>query len=568
MGACCSKRTEDDEIVADVMKPHWPDDEAGEGQTRAFVLPDYEIRDGKLALDLSFMRLVQLPGEVCDKKGTGALILNGNNITNFPYEIAKLRKLRELHLANNYLEFLPAQVCTLVQLEVLDLSYNSIHALPYCVGHLTSLRHVDIGYNNIRDLPTSLRYCEYLSTLILEGNSLEVIPEVVCSLDSLETLVLSDNEIHDLPEGLLKLRTLRELYLDDNKLEVLPKVLCDFLAAIDVLDVSRNPGNLTIEKTEEATSAKEKKNRVQPQGRHHQLIPYKQGHPIPPSPPVDQSQVFSEINLNEPDSGDIFEGEQYYEGVESVDAQPGALRRFQTRAQQTRARARERLRPSPKWGILLRELHKAGFLPKINVKLPTIKRPLRQPRPKYRPSQYTWRGWRINTERALEPKAEPRLPSSVGTRLDPFGHPVDAARYFPAVQKIDVALSLNLSLQDYADLPPELCQMVNLNILKLDHNTIAELPEEIGNLEKLTVLHYNSNELCRVPESLQSLTSLRGLYLRDNQLRYLPEWFGGFASLTYLSLENNSFLGIPGEICCLESLEVLLLGGNRISQVS
>jgi len=573
MGNCLAKDGDTRDSGPEMRPSHidlsWPDDF---GDTTLSNIPDVVVENGKLTLDLSFLKLKSLPEKVCRTRNVEVLNINCNNISNFPYNFAALRDLKELYLRNNYLEFLPAQVCTLINLEVLELNRNLIETLPYCVSHLHNLRKLNLAFNNIKALPPSVRYLKELQYLNMEGNDLQCIPEVVFSLSSLEVLVLSDNEIASLPHNLENLVNLKELHIDDNKLTELPVPLLQFLSRLDIINVSNNANPLTLTKSEKPNKQihKQKVNHVDPKETAEDLT----GSSIPQQFEIaaakDSSMVFSEINLNHPEEArDIFEGELGgFVDLKSEDAKPNAAERGKRKARNAKTRVSEAMRPSPKWRILFRELKKAGFLPTVNVQLPKRERePARRVKVVSQGSRYTWRGWRVETDPESVSKRRASSTSEFGDKLDEFGHPESISQILPAVKMEGGRLTLDLSWQELTYISGTVCELVNLNTLVLDFNQLEDLPFGIGNLSRLRILRLNSNKMTCVPENLRYLNHLRRLYLNENHIKAFPDWVESFQKLTYLSVEDNNMPFFPGEICSLVKLEYLLLAGNKIKEL-
>ena len=153
---------------------------------------------------------------------------------------------------------------------------------------------------------------------------------------------------------------------------------------------------------------------------------------------------------------------------------------------------------------------------------------------------------------------------------------------------------LNLtSNQLKGELPPELANLANLEVLSLGGNQLTggiptelgslanlqelylwgnqltgEIPTELGRLDKLEELFLSYNQLTgTVPAWLGSLANLQELYLWGNQLTgEIPTELGNLTNLERLSLSENQLTGeIPKELGSLVNLEVLALGGNQLT---
>jgi Leucine-rich repeat (LRR) protein len=102
-------------------------------------------------------------------------------------------------------------------------------------------------------------------------------------------------------------------------------------------------------------------------------------------------------------------------------------------------------------------------------------------------------------------------------------------------------------------IPSEIGQLTNLQVLDLSYNELTSLPSEIRNLRNLQVLNLGSNQLTSLPVEIGQLANLRQLYLYDNQLQHLPTQMSNLTNLTCadycsLALDNNPLISPPPEV--------------------
>src|SRR6266571_3264114 len=129
-------------------------------------------------------------------------------------------------------------------------------------------------------------------------------------------------------------------------------------------------------------------------------------------------------------------------------------------------------------------------------------------------------------------------------------------------------IKLGLSGLALTQLPPELWQLTNLQVLYLNENQLIRLPPEIGKLSNLRELELRGNQLNELPAELWQLTTLQWINLHSNQLSQLPPEIGKLANLQRLSLTRNRLSQLPLELGWLGNLEMLALGGNPLSYIS
>lgn len=134
------------------------------------------------------------------------LNLSKKKLREFPYEIFKLRNLRELNLNKNNLARLPEDIGNLVLLQKLSASNNRLKAIPPAIGKLTNLKYIEFNRNIIEELPVEIGRLVNLEELYLWDNELGVIPDEIKNCGSLRVLELrgilfneeSQGRIHEL----------------------------------------------------------------------------------------------------------------------------------------------------------------------------------------------------------------------------------------------------------------------------------------------------------------------------------------------------------------------------------
>jgi internalin A len=126
---------------------------------------------------------------------------------------------------------------------------------------------------------------------------------------------------------------------------------------------------------------------------------------------------------------------------------------------------------------------------------------------------------------------------------------------------------LDLSEQGLSELAPEIFQLGNLQVLRLDGNQLARLPSEIGTLSNLRALQVSRNQLAELPREIAMLSKLQGLWLDGNQLTSLPREIGMMRSLRVLRLDGNQLTRLPSEIGTLSNLRALQVSRNQLAEL-
>ncbi|KIC73539.1 hypothetical protein DB42_BZ00010, partial [Neochlamydia sp. EPS4] len=104
---------------------------------------------------------------------------------------------------------------------------------------------------------------------------------------------------------------------------------------------------------------------------------------------------------------------------------------------------------------------------------------------------------------------------------------------------------LDLSGVGLTCLPPEICQLSQLQALDLNQNQLTALPAEIGQLSQLQELYLNQNQLTALPGEIGQLSQLQWLDLNQNQLTALPAEIGQLSQLQWLYLSQNQLTSLP-----------------------
>ncbi len=132
-------------------------------------------------------------------------------------EDARRSRAITLNLSSMKLTELPESLRQLMQLQWLDLSNNQLTALPESLGQLTQLQSLNLSDNRLTALPESLGQLTQLQSLGLANNQLMALPELFGNLAQLRWLALFANQLTDLPASLAQFENL-ELKLTDNPL--------------------------------------------------------------------------------------------------------------------------------------------------------------------------------------------------------------------------------------------------------------------------------------------------------------------------------------------------------------
>jgi hypothetical protein len=122
---------------------------------------------------------------------------------------------------------------------------------------------------------------------------------------------------------------------------------------------------------------------------------------------------------------------------------------------------------------------------------------------------------------------------------------------------------LNLSGNNYKELPKTLLKFKNLQILNLSDNQFVDIGKTIellSQLPNLQILQLNGCNIRKLPENIALLDDLLVLHLYSNHLKTLPKAIGELRQLKYLgigqNLELTSFPDTFQNLQCLQKLDI------------
>ena len=159
---------------------------------------------------------------------------------------AKATRATLLDLTELKLTELPAELRELVWLEKLILFDNQLNLLPDWLGNLSQLQHLDVRRNQLAKLPNMLGNLSQLKSLHVNHNRLTRLPDWMDNLSQLQRLDVSFNLLTSLPDSLGNLTQLQELDVGRNVLTTLPDWIGN-LRSLKQVRIAENPLNLPDE---------------------------------------------------------------------------------------------------------------------------------------------------------------------------------------------------------------------------------------------------------------------------------------------------------------------------------
>ncbi|WP_238845843.1 leucine-rich repeat domain-containing protein [Nostoc edaphicum] len=481
-------------------------------QDELLQLIDRAVTEGWQELDLSGQELTQLPVEIGKLKQLESLILgkkvegyeevggrylekvSGNNLKTLPLELLGLPNLRKLDISGNPLETIPDVVTQILHLEELILIRVELTEIPDAIANLSNLTQLNLLSNQITQIPEAIANLTNLTNLDLSYNKITEIPEAIANLTNLTRLDLRNNKITEIPEAITKLTNLTRLDLTGNKITEIPEAIAN-LTNLTRLDLSDNPITQIPEAIANLTNLT-------------QL--HLTGNKITEIPEVIANLTnLIELSLHNNKITQIPEAianltnlRELYLGSNQITQIPEAIANLTN----------------------LRELYL------------------------------------FSNQITQIPEAIAKLINLRTLHLD--GNQI--TQIPEAIANLTNLRELYLGSNQITQIPEVIANLTNLTQLDLSDNQITQIPEAIANLTNLTQLDLSDNQITQIPEAIANLTNLTQLDLSDNQITQIPEAIANLTNLTQLDLSDNQITQIPEAIESLLKLETLDLRGNPL----
>ncbi|MDX8431441.1 MAG: NEL-type E3 ubiquitin ligase domain-containing protein [Candidatus Algichlamydia australiensis] len=197
------------------------------------------IRENSRYLDLSNLKLTELPPNLERLTWITDLELKENRLCSIPPEIQQLKRLKTFDLSYNELEGLPDWFYEL-PLKTLKLSHNSNFDSNRLILP-PSLQDLHLSSTGLRTIPINIFNLQFLRTLKLDHNEISEVPPTISILPNLNTLNLSHNSLNSLPLVVGELRSLRHLDIQYNNFDELPQCVNHLHRDCQVFQTQRAP---------------------------------------------------------------------------------------------------------------------------------------------------------------------------------------------------------------------------------------------------------------------------------------------------------------------------------------
>lgn len=126
---------------------------------------------------------------------------------------------------------------------------------------------------------------------------------------------------------------------------------------------------------------------------------------------------------------------------------------------------------------------------------------------------------------------------------------------------------IDFSRSKLTRLPPSICQLHALEILRLNDTPLSELPQHFNQLKNLVSINLSRTSLTQLPAGFFPQQYLESLYLEGTSIVELPDHMDTLTRLKSLTLHTSKLAQLPPGFFQLQSLENLFLEGTSITEL-
>lgn len=180
-------------------------------QVFSIIINDYKTFNNFIRQDSVHYTHICFKGGFDEKIGTAKI-----NIDSFYNKLTQCISLTHLEISNFHLKYIDKRLFKIRLLQNLDLGENDIDSIPYQIKKLKHLKEICLRYNKIKSF-NKLCFLPNLQFITLSHNSIRTIPDEIIQLKKLKVLHLNDNKITELPCSLSNFMEF-ELSVSDNNI--------------------------------------------------------------------------------------------------------------------------------------------------------------------------------------------------------------------------------------------------------------------------------------------------------------------------------------------------------------
>jgi internalin A len=473
------------------------------------------LETGATTLDLSSLRLHELPAELAELTDLTELILLGNRLTDLPGWVADLQALTELDIRGNDFKTFPRAVLPLANLTALFTNFNKFADIPPEIGKLTRLTDLRLGDAGATEVPGWLAGLPHLASLNIGGGKVTRLPGWLTRMN-LRRLDVSENPLGTLPEWIGGFTELTEFLSQECGLTALPQSMAG-LRKLTQIDIRYN----SMDRLPDWIGALPALTDLTVDGNRLTRIPPVKGL---------RRLSFSKNKLTEVPGW--LAGQTSLTGLDLGDNEITEL---------------------PPWLSVMTGLSHLSIGGCELIALPE---------------------WLAELTRLTYLNAKSNglveIPAWIGelTSLSYVNFNENRLHELPvSFSGLTELRMLFLGRNRFTEVPGCLAAMPRLITLNMTGNYLSRLPDWLPDLRKLQTLVVDGNQLTHLPATIGDLRELTSVYAGNNKLTDLPESIGTLPELDFLSVHDNEIGVLPGSFADLKLLRHLDLSSNSIGQL-
>jgi Leucine-rich repeat (LRR) protein len=479
-----------------------------------------KIKVGNPPIEISSEAKYTINSALKDKEITQSLILNGGNhkkLTAIPEKIKQLKNLRKLVIKDIPIKEIPAWIKDLKELRSLTISPSKeetaqnedpclINEIPDELWELKNLQYLTIRNTNIKKISKNIEQLTNLIELDISENQLIDLPSSIEKLKNLERLEVTSSIPDERTEYYYNEKPLRKSWVViDSVNEGLSED--EYLKKYNVEIRTNNNLYSGLTNIPKSISQLKKLTYLDLSGNKELQL----------SDEIGKLTELRELKINEMDLKEIPEGIQNNIKLHtlSVTQNPN-------------------IKEIPVW---IDKLQNIAYLNIYGCRFSVIPNTLNKlDMPNLENGQEIFAYINLSELPILFLKQKRELIKKWSESLEKI--PDWIGMLSESIYNIDIRR--NNSKIKFTELPESFGELVNLQVVSLEHHQISKLPSSIKNLTNTTEIYLNDNKLTELPELIRHMKKLKVLSFAHNDIKEVPEWIDKFKNLRRLNVSEST----------------------------
>jgi len=186
------------------------------------------------SFNLSHNRIMYIPAEVANCGNLEVLLIDNNDLREFPEQMEFLINLVHVDASRNKLEYIPQQIENCYPMKYLILHSNRIKELSPSIGELAQLELCNLSSNQLREIPEEFSNLTSLTKLDISNNAITHLPDDIGSLFKCEVFDMCVNQVQVLPHSFRHMANLSIMRANDNSLQEIPDCVGGWVSLMDL----------------------------------------------------------------------------------------------------------------------------------------------------------------------------------------------------------------------------------------------------------------------------------------------------------------------------------------------